>query len=137
MNYKATEQFNKRFFIDLGLRPGYDEDKAPFSIEDVKEWYMVWQKDRVERELPHFAGIVTSTNFVYAFKSDGEVKGMHEPSVRIEGEITKEHHGALFDNQEEIMEIIFDLANTLGVHAKQERVHIMFGDKFFVMENNK
>ena len=135
MEYKSTEQFNKRFLIDLGLRPGYEENATTFSIEDVKNWYVQWQKDRAEKSEPYFAGIITSTNFVYAFKDNSEVKGMHEPSVRIEGEITKEYHGAIFDSEEECLSIIFDLAKTLGMNAKQERVHVFFNNRFFVLEN--
>jgi hypothetical protein len=136
MEYKTTEQFNKRFLIDLGLRPGYEENETPFSVEDIKEWYMRWQKDRAEKNEPYFAGIITSTNFVYAFKDGEEVKGMHEPSVRIEGEITKEYHGAIFDNEEECLKVIFDLAKMLGANAKQERVHVFFNDRSFVLDGN-
>ena len=97
---------------------------------------MQWQKDKAHRNEPYFAGIVTSTNFIYAFKKDdGEVKGMYEPSIRIEGEITKEYHGIIFDNEKECLDIIFDLAKTLGMSARQERVHVFFNNRFFVLDS--
>jgi hypothetical protein len=134
MSYDIKEQFIERFTIELGLRPGYDADTKSYSVEDIKEWYMEWQRRRAENNEPYFAGIVAETFFVYAFKKDGKVIAMHEPSVRIEGEITKEYHGELFGDTEKILTILFQLAEELGMQAKQERVHVMFNNRFFILE---
>lgn|GEM_PF-5291126 len=134
MEYKITEQFSKRFFIDLGLRPEYEEDASPFSVDDIKGWYTEWQKNLAEKEEPYFAGIVTATNFVYAFSKNGAVRGMNEPAVRIEGEVSKEYHADIFDDEKKILGIIFNLAKNLGSNAKQKRVHVMFDNRFFVLE---
>ena len=135
MNYTITEQFNKRFIIDLGLRPGYEQNAKSFTIEDVKQWYADWQQKRAKTNEPYFAGIITATNFVYVHKENKTTKSEHEPSVRIEGEITKEYHGHIFNDEEKTLEIIFDLASHLGTQGKQERIHIMFNQKFFVLQN--
>jgi hypothetical protein len=134
MKYKITEEFNKRFIIDFGLRPGYQEGIKPFSVFDVKEWYAQWQTDRASQGESFFAGMVTESNFVYAYKKDGKVKAEHEPAARIEGEITKANHEDIYENEEKILEIIFDLANFIGMKAQQHRVHILYNGRFFVLE---
>lgn len=129
-----TEKFNKRFLIDSGLRPGYDESKPPYQVSDVITCYMEWQAQRVRSAEPSFAGVVTQTNFVYALKDGDRVNGTHEPAVRIEGEITKEYHGAIFDDDEAILTAIFDLATHVGRLTEQLRVHVFFNERFFVLD---
>lgn len=132
--YKGTEQFVKRFIIDLGLLPGYAPEKTPHSIEEIKGWYLDWQKQRAERNQPYFSGIVMPSSFVYAFKKDGVAGGIHEPAARIEGEANTEHHDEIFKDDLKILEIIFDLAQFVGSKAEQERVHVSFEGKYYLLE---
>ncbi|MEO6536488.1 MAG: hypothetical protein ABIT47_02260 [Candidatus Paceibacterota bacterium] len=131
MKYEIKEKTSKYFRIDLGLRPGYEESQNSFSVEDIKAWYVEWQQMRTESNQPTFAGVVTETSFVYPH----EGKGMMEPAARIEGEVMRKYHESIFDNDEEILRVIRDLAEMLGFRAKQERVHIVFCDRSYVLEN--
>lgn len=135
MEYKTSEHSTKSFLIDFGLRPGYNKTVQAFSLEDVKQWYMDWQKERANKEEYYFSGIVIPSNFVYAYKSeDGSVIGDYEPAARIEGEVSMDHCASIYDNDEKILEIIFELANTLGMHAQQERIHVVYGGKSYILQ---
>ncbi len=135
--YSTREQFVKRFIIDLGLLPGYAIEKTPHTIEEVTKAYLDWQKQRLEKNLLYFSGIVTSSSFVYAFKKDGDVKGIHEPAVRIEGEVNMENHSEMFNDNAVILGIISDLARYVGEKAEQERVHVYFDGKYYLLEVEK
>lgn len=135
--YSGTEKFVKKFTIDLGLLPGYDTSKAPHTQEEVLGWYVDWQKERAEKDLPYFAGIVLPSNFAYAYKEQGKVIGISEPACRIEGEVNTEHHEEIFKDHLKVLEIIFELAQYIGSRAEQERVHVEYVGKFFVLEVKK
>jgi hypothetical protein len=132
--YSGSEQFIKRFTIDLGLLPGYMVKTEPHTIQQLIGWYLDWQKQRAEDGLLYFSGIVVPTSFVYAFKKDGNTHGIHEPAARIEGEVSTEHHDEIFKDDLRLLEIIFDLAQFVGAKAEQERVHISFESKYYVLE---
>lgn len=138
MEYKVTECPTKRFIIDIGIRPGYEKNAQAFTIEDVKQWYMNWQKGRAERGEFYFSGFVLPSNSVYAYKkSDGSTVGDFEPAVRIVGEVSMEHCAAIYDDDKKVLGIIFELANNIGILAQQERVHLEYAGKSYILENSR
>ncbi|PCI21274.1 hypothetical protein COB64_00120 [Candidatus Wolfebacteria bacterium] len=134
MEYKIIEQNKKKFTIDLGLRAGHDNTAKISSVSDIVDWYTDWQIERADKGLPYFSGIVLEAQFVYAYKKDLKVIGDNEPSARVEGEISSEYHQDFFDDDEKIISIILDLAKKLGTLANQERVHVEYGDKIYLLE---
>lgn len=138
MEYKVNEQPTKRFVIDLGLRPGYDKSSQAFTLEDVKRWYVSWQKGRADKGEYYFSGFVIPSNSVYAYKmKDGSSVGDYEPAARIEGEVSMEHCAPIYDDDKKVMEIIFELADNVGLQAQQERVHVTYGGKSYILENSR
>jgi len=134
MSYKIIEKECKRFVIELGLRPGYKTSNESSTVADIKKWYLTWQENQLKNNQPNLAGIINETSFVCAFKDSNSIKAMHEPSVRIEGELTREYSPEIFEDNDKIKEIVFDLAETIGKQAKQERVHVKVNNEFYVLE---
>lgn len=138
MEYKVTEQPTKRFVIDFGLRPGYDKSTQAFTVEDVKQWYMKWQKGRADRGEYYFTGFVIPSNSVYTYKKDGSNSvGDYEPAARIEGEVSMEFCAPIYEDDKKVIEIIFELADNVGMQAQQERVHVTYGGKSYILENSR
>lgn len=77
---------------------------------------------------------MTQGNFIYGFKDEKENKIINETSVEIHGEIMRRHFPEMFDHDDMIFEKIHGCATYLGNELQQERVHIMFNNKKYILE---
>ena len=131
---KVNNDDIKYFSIQLGLLPGYDKKQKSYNMETVLGVYEKWIKTRIENNKVIFAAKITPINFVYGFKNKKHTICNSENAVEIQGEVIRDYCEDIFDNNEQLLKIILELASLLGNELNQERVHMVFNNQKYILE---
>ncbi len=123
----------KYFSIQLGLMPGYDK-KPEYPLSKVQELYQNYLQKKLNKKLFVFPVKITPCSFVYGFQSNDKTICNTESAVEIQGEIMREHHQHIFEDNEILLKEIVHIAHYLGDHIQQKRVHIQFQNKKYILE---
>lgn len=124
----------KYFTISLGLLPGYDLNNDSYSLETIVDAYKGWIQEKLSEKEISFPGKILTGKFIYGFKDGQKVISNSEDAVEIQGEIIRNYCSEIFENDKALLDIITDLAKTLGNTVGQERVHVTFMDDKYILE---
>ena len=79
--------------------------------------------------------IIRKRNFISRKNSYREIYlRISEDAVEIQGEIIRNYCSEIFENDKALLDIITDLAKTLGNTVGQERVHVTSMDDKYILE---
>lgn len=124
----------KHFSISLGLLPGYDINKESHTYEVVSESCKKWIREGLENSDTIFPVKIIPSKFVYGFRQNKNIICNSENAVEIQGEIMREYCEDIYDDNKRLLTIIKSLAVFLGKTVEQERIHIEFLGKKYILE---
>ena len=128
---QAKTDVLRHFRITCGLRSGYGSDCKEHSTETAMLTIHRWMRHRCNEGLQYVTGIVTSGYVLYTWPgAKGDDKP--EPAAVFSGDISVVYNADLEDNQ--VVEILNDLASYLGKYMNQTRVYVAYRKKTWIME---
>lgn len=130
---KVSSKDIKYFTITMGLLPGYD-GKEEYTFEHVISLIKEFIAKELEQSTSPFPLKITRGHFVYGFKDEEENTVINESSIEIHGEIVRKHFSEIFDNDEQLLEKIFEFSSFLGNKLEQKRVHLIFNNQKYILE---
>jgi len=117
------------FEISCGLREGYDLKATEHTCVEALACIQEWMERRKREGYKIVAGIFLEGQFIYPWKEGEAVSSRYEPAFNYKGVVREDA------SDEEAIEMLEDLARALADTLKQERVHVVFGTDYFVVEN--
>jgi len=137
--YKTVEGScgeRRSFAITVGLAEGYGPTVKTHTIDEVVELVLGHLKIRAADGRLYLTGTVSAGEVVYAWPEEpGKAGGGHEPNVIYSGEVSPLYNKDLGDN--EVAEILNDLASELGSALGQTRVYVAFGHETWILQNEE
>lgn len=124
------EKSYRPFQISCGLREGYDQSSAVHSIENARSIIQAWLEKRMKEDKKIAVGMILEGEFVYPWVENEVVSSSYEPAFHYKGMIREDA------SDEEVREMLEDLAKALAQKLQQKRVHIVFGSSYFLLESN-
>jgi hypothetical protein len=128
--YKIIEDSvgpKRSFSITVGLNEGYDSPCSHNIYELI--WECIdWMIDRVEKNLPYLPGMWKTADMCYVHNGHQII----EPVAIFCGEVNHLYNSNLKDN--DIEEMLNELASVLGSTTNQTRVYLSFCDKMWILE---
>ena len=124
------------FQISVGLREGWDPDGRVFDVSEAVRTARSWMRRRVEAGQPTLSGMFTRGEVTYAWsRPDGTAGSDREPIALFTGEAVHASLGHLPDSAIEAM--LNDLGTELGAALGQERIHVAFADRTWILDAEK
>jgi hypothetical protein len=121
------------FAITVGLREGWDAEGRVYDISEAVRTAQAWMRRRTSAGMPTLSGMFTRGEVTYAWlRPDGSAASDREPVAIFTGEAVHAYLGHLPDGDIEAM--LNDLAVELGAALGQERLHIAFCDRAWILD---
>jgi len=125
----------REFVITVGLVSGY-EGGEPVSTGKVGDAACEWMIKKARDKKPFLTGVLSPGEVLYSFpitSDSGESWTVgREPVVKFSGEVVPLYNSSLTDG--EVIELLNDLAATLGEAAGQVRVYLRYLDKVWILQ---
>lgn len=122
----------RAFAITVGLAEGYGPT-ATHSTDEVVELILGHLKAKAAEGRSYLTGTVSAGQVVYAWpEGPGKSGGGREPNATYSGEVSPLYNKDLGDEQ--VAEILNDLASELGSALGQTRVYVAFGHETWVLQ---
>ena len=123
----------RSFQITVGLAEGYGPTAKTHAPAEVVELVLGHLKTRAADGRPYLTGTVSAGEVVYAWpEGPGKSGGGREPNATYSGEVSPLYNKDLGDEQ--VVEILNDLASELGSALGQTRVYVAFGHETWVLQ---
>jgi hypothetical protein len=123
----------REFKITVGLREGYDPEGRVYDLSEATKTALNWMTARAGRGEPFLSGMFTRGEVAHAWRrEDGTVGKDREPIAIFSGEVLPLYAADLGDDAVETM--LNELAALLGAALRQERIHIAFRDRTWILE---
>lgn len=130
MYYTSAEGERRTFTITTALGEGYDPERihhAEIAYRATREWL----RQRGAAGAIAVSGFFTEATMLYLHEDEGgQLVDKSEPALRFWGEVSLRRLAATPD--EEIIPVLFDLADTLGKALGQEDVTVTYRDRAWV-----
>ena len=122
----------RHFCITCGLRQGYTATDRSFTYHQAVSFIHDWMKRRCERDLPYLTGVSTNCEIIYTWKGATRNQDSPEPGIQFSGDVSVVYNADMSDDQ--VVEILKELAAHLGETFYQTRVYVAYRDKTWIME---
>jgi len=123
------------FRITVGLREGWDAEGRVYDVSEAVRTARVWMLRRVEAGLPALSGMFTRAEVTYAWpRADGTAGSDREPVAVFTGEAVHAYLGHLSD--QDIENMLSELAIELGAALGQERLYVSFCDRTWILDSS-
>lgn len=133
MTYVTVLQGERRTFtITLGLSEGYGDNSVTHHPTTANKVASNWMEARSKEKLLTISGFFMEIELHYTYHKDGNARAKHEPGVRFWGEVSIRRLKEISDNQ--IVEALNDLADSLGAALGQEHVIVTYRDQTWIRE---
>jgi len=133
---KDSMGVRRSFVITCGLKAGYGKTATTFVFEEAVNFILRWMKMKAANKKPFLTGSVTIGEVVYAWPSgEGTADGGSEPVFKFEGEASPLYSDSMTDEQ--VSEILNDLAIRLGTAFHQTRVYVAYRDVVWILQDEK
>ncbi|HMP48922.1 MAG TPA: hypothetical protein PKA63_09670 [Oligoflexia bacterium] len=123
----------RSFCITVGLREGYDQTAKEYASDTVRTSALGWMSQRAKRNEPFLTGTLRGGEVLYAYpKENGGAVECHEPAVEFSGLVSTLYNATLTDD--EVKEILNELAEWLAASTNQTRVYVCYCDETWVLQ---
>jgi len=121
------------FRITVGLREGWDDEGRVYDVSEAVRTARGWMSRRVGQGLPALSGMFTRAEVSYAWpRDDGTAGSDREPVAVFTGEAVHAYLGHLSD--QDIEDMLNELAVELGAALGQERLYVSFCDRTWILD---
>lgn len=126
----------RSFSISCGLQEGYGAEGKTHRPAEAVSAALEFMKSRAASGRAYLTGTVSTGEVVYAWpEGEGKAGGGSEPSVVFNGEVSPLYNADM--SNEEAVEILNDLAASLGAALGQTRVYITFCDEIWILQREE
>jgi hypothetical protein len=133
VTYTTALQGERRTFtITLGLSEGYGDDSVTHHPTTANRVASDWMQARSKEKLLTIGGFFMAIDLHYTYHEDGNARAKQEPGVRFWGEVSIRRLSEASDDQ--IVEAVNDLADSLGAALGQEHVTVTYRDTAWIRE---
>ena len=123
----------RTFSIIVGLAEGYGPEAKIHTADEAVSLVENHLKAKAAQGLSYLTGSVTTGTVVYAWpEGPGKSGGGHEPQATYSGEVSPLYNAELTD--EEVEEILNDLASELGSAFGQTRIYVAYRDEIWILQ---
>jgi len=123
----------RSFAITVGLAEGYGAQAKVHPVSEAIEAAMNWMKNKAANGQLFLTGTFTTCEVVYAWpEGEGKAGGGHEPTAVFSGEVSPLYNAAMTD--QEVVDILNDLAGHLGSTLGQTRVYVAYRDEIWILQ---
>jgi len=134
--YKIVENSTgarRVFSITVGTQEGYGDSAKKHTFAEIVDAAKNWMMEKAASGKSFLTGSVLSGEVVYAWpEGDGKAGGGSEPNAIFQGEVTPLYGSHLTD--EEVRELLNDLASYLGGKLGQTRVYLRYRDEVWILQ---
>ncbi len=124
------------FRITVGLREGWDAEGRVYDVSEAVRTARAWMSRRVGNGLPALSGMFTRAEVTYAWpREDGTAGSDREPVAVFTGEAVHAYLGHLSD--QDIENMLNELAVELGAALGQERLYVSFCDRTWILDSTE
>ncbi len=122
------------FKIMLGLREGYGPDAKEHTLDEVVSLIEAYLKASAIAGQPYLTGMVIGGTAVYAWadQRSGQSGSGNEPQVIYQGNKIPLYHSGLLE--EEVRDLLTELADYLGAALGQTRVYVTYGESMWIRQ---
>jgi len=121
------------FRITVGLREGWDDEGRVWDVSEAVRTARAWMRRRVDKGQPALSGMFTRAEVTYAWpREDGTAGSDREPVAVFIGEAVHAYLGHLAD--QDIEDMLNELAIELGAALGQERLYVSFCDRTWILD---
>ena len=133
MVYKTLAKGVRRTFtITVGLREGYGDTGIVHHPDTADRVVSEWMEVRVRENRLTISGFFTEIKLHYARTELETAQAGHEPGLRFWGEVSIQR---LEDTSDaEVIDVLDNLADTLGEALRQEHVIVSYRNSTWVRE---
>ena len=123
----------RRFTVTFGLKAGYGDNAKVFPQSDAEKAIQGWMANRIESGKKYLTGSVRGGTLLWGWKPD-------DAAPVLGTEAQAEYSGVLHPlfnadlTEEEVLEMLQDLASKVGNTLEQERVWVEWGGKVYVLK---
>lgn len=122
------------FKIMCGLREGYGPDAKEHTLDEVVSLIEAYLKACAVAGQPYLTGMVIGGTAVYAWadQRSGQSGSGNEPQVIYQGNKIPLYHSGLLE--EEVRDLLTELADYLGAALGQTRVYVTYGESMWIRQ---
>lgn len=128
----TTSAPRRSYSITVGLREGFGDDGIVHNIEEVQNAIMCWIATRAVDGRGFLSGTLGQQVVLYGLGSRDDAEGVCEPVAVFTGFVSVRRTPILSD--EEVCEMLDELAARLGGLLGQVRVNVEYLDTTWVIE---
>ena len=122
----VVEGIRRTFTITVGLSEGYGGAGILHHPDTADRVVSEWMEARVREERLTISGFFTKIKLHYVRTEKKTVQANYEPGLRFWGEVSIQRLEDISDT--EVVEVLDDLADTLGKALHQEHVIVSYRD---------
>lgn len=125
------------FRVMLGLREGYGPNAKTHSLDEVVSLIEAYLEARAVAGKPYLTGMVIGGTAIYAWadQRSGQSGSGNEPQVIYQGNKIPLYHSGLLE--EEVRDLLTELADYLGAALGQTRVYVTYGDSMWIRQKEE
>lgn len=136
----AVTDLRRQFQITVGLHPGYGQEHT-VHLDEVRHRVVaahgMWMAERIKEDEPYLTGVFTDVLVGYAWprpETGQEPVQRLEPGMVFAGEVSVLYAAHVADEQ--VAEMLDELAGRLAEGAVQERVYVAYRDRAWCLDRH-
>lgn len=137
----AVTDLRRQFQVTVGLHPGYGQECAGPAVADLRHRVLaahgMWMAQRIKDDEPYLTGVFTDVLVGYAWprpETGQEPVQRLEPGLVFAGEVSVLYAAHVVDEQ--VAEMLDELAGRLAEAASQERAYVAYRDRTWCLDRH-